>query len=51
MQSEISLSTLETDYIVLSQGIRELVAVRRLALELGERMDMGLKTVSKISNA
>ena len=51
LQSEIALSTLEAEYIALSQGMRELVSARRLVLELGERMNMDLKTVSKVSKA
>ena len=48
MQSEIALSTLEAEYIALSQGMRELVSARRLVLELGERMNMNLKSVSQV---
>ena len=51
LQSEIALSTLEAEYIALSQGMRELVSARRLVLELGERMNMELKTVSTVSKA
>ena len=49
LQSEIALSTLEAEYIALSQGMRELVSARRLVLELGESMDMDLKSVSQVS--
>ena len=51
LQSEISLSTFEAEYIALSQGMRELVSERRLVLELGERMNMELKSVSQVSKA
>ena len=51
LQSEIALSTLEAEYIALSQGMRELVSARRLVLELGERMNMNLKSVSQVSKA
>ena len=51
LQSEISLSTLEAEYIALSQSMRELVSARRLVLELGERMNMDLKSVSQVSKA
>ena len=51
LQSEIALSTLEAEYIALSQGMRELVSARRLVLELGERMNMDLKSVSQVSKA
>ena len=51
LQSEIDLSTLEAEYIALSQGMRELVSARRLVLELGERMNMDHKSVSQVSKA
>ena len=51
LQSEIALSTLEAEYIALSQGMRELVSARSLVLELGERMNMNLKSVSQVSKA
>ena len=50
LQSEIALSIFE-EYIALSQGICELVSARRLVLELGERMNMDLKSVSQLSKA
>ena len=34
LQSEIALSTLESEYIALSQGMRDLVSARRLVKEL-----------------
>ena len=49
LQSEISLSTLEAEYIALSQGMRELVSAKRLVLELEERMNYDLKSVSNVS--
>ena len=51
LQSEIALSTLEAEYIALSQGMRELVSARRLVIELGDRMDFDLKNVSQVSKA
>ena len=51
LQSEISSSTLEAEYIALSQGMRELVSARSLVLELRERMNMNLKSVSQVSTA
>ena len=51
LQSKISLSTLEAEYIALSQSMHELLSVRRLVLELGERMNMDLKSVSQGSKA
>ena len=38
LQTEISLSTLEAEYIALSSGMRELVAGRGLLFELCKRM-------------
>ena len=51
LQSEIALSTFEAEYIALSQGKRELVSTRRLVLELGQRMNMNLKSASQVSKA
>ena len=49
LQSEISLSTLEAEYIALSQGIRELAFARNLVQELGNHMKHDLNSVSQIS--
>ena len=49
LQSEIALSTLEAEYIALSQGMRDLVSARRLMAELGERMSYKLNKVSHVS--
>ena len=43
------MSTLEAEYTALSQGMRELVSSKRLVLELGERIDYDLKSVSNVS--
>ena len=51
MQSDIAFSTLESEHIELSQGTMELVAARKFVLELGERMNMELNIVSKVSNS
>ena len=51
MQSEAGVPALESECVALSQGMRELVAARRLVLELGQRMSMELKTVSKMSKS
>ena len=40
LQSEISLSTLEAEYIALSQGMRELMSAKRLVLELGGKNEL-----------
>ena len=49
LQSEMSLSTLEAEYIVLSQGLRNLVSARRLMDELGKRIIYNLDKVSHVS--
>jgi hypothetical protein len=49
MQTEIALSTLEAEYIALSQGMRDLVSARRLMAELGERMNYKMDDISHIS--
>ena len=46
LQTEIALSTLETEYTALSQGIRELVAARGLLIELTQLMDFNIANVS-----
>jgi hypothetical protein len=40
LQTEIALSTLESEYICLSQAVRELLPMRRLLLEVGKRVGM-----------
>ena len=49
LQTEIALSTLEAEYIALSQGMRDLVSARRLMAELGERMNYKMDNISHIS--
>ena len=49
LQSEIALSTLDAEYISLSQGMRDLVLARRLMVELGERMNYKTNKVSHVS--
>ena len=51
LQSEIALSTLEAEYIALSQGMRELVFTRRLVIELSAQMHFDLKGVSNVATA
>ena len=51
LQSKNVLSILDTEYIALSQGMRELVSSRGLILELSERMNLDLKGASVISKA
>ena len=48
-QTEIALSILEAEYIVLSQGMMDLVSAKRLLAELGERMNYKLVNVSHVS--
>ena len=49
LQSEIALSTLEAEYITLSQGMRELVYARRLMFELGKKMKYDLQSMLHVS--
>jgi len=49
LQSKIDLSTLEAEYIALSQGMRDLVSARRLMTELGKRMNYKLDNISHVS--
>mgnify|MGYP004188465917 CR=1 FL=1 len=49
LQSEIALSTLEAEYIALSQGMRELFSAKRLMLEHNKRMNLKLEGASMIS--
>ena len=51
LQSEIALSTLEAEYITLSQGMREMVSARRLLFELASWMDYDLQDISHVSKA
>ena len=51
LQTEIACSTLESEYISLSQGMRELVIARRLVQELNKRMNLKLDGVSLVSKA
>ena len=51
IQSEIVLSTLEVEYIALSQGMRELVSAWRLLFELGNWTEYDLKDISHVSKA
>ena len=49
LQSEIALSTLEAEYIDLSQRIQDLVSARRLMAELVKRMNYKLNKISHVS--
>lgn len=51
LQSEIALSTLEAEYIALSQGMRELVSARSLTLELSLKMNLDFSGTSTVSKA
>ena len=51
LQLEIALSTLEAEYIALSQGMVELVFTRRLVVQLSEHMNFNLYGVSNVSTA
>ena len=49
LQTELSLSTLEAEYIALSQGIRELVFARILMAKLVKHINCKLDKVSRVS--
>ena len=49
LQSEIALSTLESEYIALSQGVWDLVSARRLVKELCTRMNLDIDGMSHVS--
>ena len=49
LQTEITLSTMEAEYIALSTGMRELVGARKLLKELTEKCKIKRETVSKVS--
>ena len=51
LQTEISISTLEAEYIALSQGMRKLVAARNLVLELRERTSLDFNGLGLVSKA
>ena len=40
LQTEIALSTLEAEYIAMSQSMRELIPLRRLLEELGKTLEL-----------
>ena len=42
LQTEIALSTLEAEYIALSQSMRELLPLRRLLQEVGKNLNLDL---------
>jgi hypothetical protein len=52
LQSEIALSTMESEYIALSQAMRELIPVRRLVKEIAMNLDptatTSCRTYSKV---
>ena len=51
LQTEISMSTLEAEYIALSSGMRELVAARGLMFELSKQMKFNQIKLSNVSKA
>ena len=51
LQSEITLSTLEIEYIALSQDMRGLVAARNLVLELKDPKHLDLNGMGVFSKA
>ena len=44
LQTEIALSTMESEYIALSQAMRELIPLRRLVAEMASSLDLGVPT-------
>ena len=40
LQTEIALSTLEAEYIAMSTSMRELIPLRRLLIEISERLNL-----------
>ena len=51
LQSEIALLILETEYILISQGIQEMVSVCILILEVSTRRNLDLRGASTVSKA
>ena len=51
LQTKIALSTLEAEYIALSQGIRDLVSARNLVMKLKRITILDLKWVGLVSKA
>ena len=51
LQTEIALSTLEAEYIALSQGTRKLVSARNLVLERRNNTNLDLRGVGLVSKA
>ena len=49
IQTKIALPTLEAEYIALSQGMMELVATRRLVLEMCYKIHFSIKSASTVS--
>ena len=49
LQSQIKLSTLEAEYIALSQGMRGLVAARNLVLESKDQTNLNLSSMGIVS--
>jgi hypothetical protein len=42
LQTEVALSTTEAEYIALSQAMRHLLPMRRILLEIGTKMQLGI---------
>ena len=51
LQTEIVLSTLEAEYIALSQGMRKLVSARNFVMELKRNTTLDLKRVGFMPKA
>ena len=51
LQTEISLSTMESEYIALSAGMRELIGARRLIIEIATKCNLARKRISFVCKA
>ena len=49
LQTKTALSTMENEYIALSQGMRELVAIRALFEEMEEQWKLSMNTSTRLS--
>ena len=49
LQTEIALSTMESEYIALSTGMRELVGIRKLLKEITDKTVLACNVVSQVS--
>ena len=50
MQTEISVSTIEAEYIAMSQSMRDLIPMRTMLLELVTKLNLGATPLAKIKS-